>query len=610
MTPISRTFSYLRYHIKEIVLNILFNLLSVVFNLFSFVLIVPVIELFFGLSTPPASLPDFAFNREALTEWALYHLYTYKEQAGMWTSLLTFAGAYIVCVLLYDLCRYMGSYFLSPIRNGVLRRMRDDLYHKITILPISYFSQRSKGDLISRLSSDLADIEWSVVSTLQSLVKDPINIILFAGTLLFISPRLFLILLVVLPPAVWVISLIGRSLKRNSAKGQRRLGDLLASYKESLDNLEVIKAFRRQDYRQDQFDTVNADYTRRAFRIAARNEAGSPLSEFLGTIALAFILVLGGNAVLGGDLQPSVFILFVIVFARLIPPVQAIVKAYSSLQKGSAAAKRIFDILDADERIVELPDAIVLNKFDDAISYNNITFAYDSPEGVKTDVLKDVSLTIRRGQKVAVVGPSGSGKTTLVDLLPRFYDPTSGNVTIDGVDLRQFNIDSLRGNIGVVSQNCILFNDTIANNIAFGMPGVTSEQIRHAAHLAGAHEFIMQMPQGYDTPVGDHGSALSGGQRQRVSIARAILRNPPILILDEATSALDTATQQSVQQSIDTLMEGRTTIVIAHRLSTIRNADLIVVLDHGGIIEQGTHDTLMREGGVYAGMVALQDESM
>ena len=440
MNPIARVFKYLKYYKKEIVLNILFNLLSILFNLFSFVLIVPVIELFFGMTTPPTTPPDLSFSQNDMTEWAMWHIYNLKEQLGLWPTLFIFAGGYLLCSLFYNLTRYLGLFFLSPIRNGVLQRMRNDIYHKITILPISFFANRHKGDLISRISSDLADIEWSVVSTLQSLVKDPINVIVFAAALIFISPKLFLLFLIILPPAVFLIGKIGKSLKHNSVKGQQKLGDMMSAYKESLDNLEVIKAYGQEKRRQEHFETVNADYSRRMMRVARRKEAGSPLSEVLGTLGLGFILVLGGNAVLGGDLQASVFILFVILFARLIPPVQAIVKAYSSLQKGSASAARIFEILDADERITEKPDAVEMKGFSQAIAYKDVSFAYDTEEGNATKVLSHINLTINRGQKVAIVGPSGAGKTTLIDLLPRFYDPVGGFITIDGIPIKEMKI--------------------------------------------------------------------------------------------------------------------------------------------------------------------------
>lgn len=609
MKDIYRVLRYLRFYPKEIGLNIFFNVLSILFNLCSFVVIVPVVELFFGLSKPPAAEPVFGFSQSEITEWALYHLYQIKESQGLWKSLFIFAGAYLTCSLLYNFTRYMGLFFLSPIRNGIPQRLRDDLYQHMTILPISYFKGKRKGDIISRLSGDLADIEWSIVKTLQSLVKDPINVIVFTAALIFISPKLFLLFVVVIPPAVLLISKIGKSLKKNALRGQENLGDMMSAYKETLDNLEVVKAYRREEHRQEVFDKANNEYNRRMMRVAWRRQAGGPLSEVLGTLGLGFILVLGGSSVIAGGLQPSVFILFVILFARLIPPIHGITEAYSSLQKGSASAKRLFEIMDADERITEKTDAIMMPEFKGAIRYHGICFAYDGEDGHRVPVLQNVNLTIPRGVKVAIVGPSGAGKTTLADLLPRFYDPDSGHITIDGIDIKEMNINSLRRNIGVVSQNCILFNDSIANNITFGMEGVTIDQIRYAAKLAAADDFIMQMPDGYDTSVGDHGSALSGGQRQRISIARAILRDPPIMILDEATSALDNESQKAVQLALDNMMKGRTTIVIAHRLSTIENADLIVVMDHGNIVEKGTHNELMALGGTYKSLVEMQNFS-
>lgn len=609
MKDIYRVLRYLRFYPKEIGLNIFFNVLSILFNLCSFVVIVPVVELFFGLSKPPVAEPVFGFSQSEITEWSLYHLYQIKESQGLWKSLFIFAGAYLTCSLLYNFTRYMGLFFLSPIRNGIPQRLRDDLYQHMTILPISYFKGKRKGDIISRLSGDLADIEWSIVKTLQSLVKDPINVIVFTAALIFISPKLFLLFVVVIPPAVLLISKIGKSLKKNALRGQENLGDMMSAYKETLDNLEVVKAYRREEHRQDVFDKANNEYNRRMMRVAWRRQAGGPLSEVLGTLGLGFILVLGGSSVIAGGLQPSVFILFVILFARLIPPIHGITEAYSSLQKGSASAKRLFEIMDADERITEKTDAIMMSEFKSAIRYQGICFAYDGEDGHRVPVLQNVNLTIPRGVKVAIVGPSGAGKTTLADLLPRFYDPDSGHITIDGIDIKEMNINSLRRNIGVVSQNCILFNDSIANNITFGMEGVTIDQIRYAAKLAAADDFIMQMPDGYNTSVGDHGSALSGGQRQRISIARAILRDPPIMILDEATSALDNESQKAVQLALDNMMKGRTTIVIAHRLSTIENADLIVVMDHGNIVEKGTHNELMALGGTYKSLVEMQNFS-
>lgn len=602
MRPISRVFRYLRYYPKEIFLNIFFNLLAIVFNLFSFVLIIPFVELLLGLSDPPSVEPTFAFNQAALTDWGMYHLYQLKESLGNWACLFVISAGYISANLLSNLFRYLGLFFLSPIRNGIIARMRNDFYHHITILPISYFNSSRRGDIISRLSNDLQDIEWSVVCTLQSLVKDPINIIVFAATLIFVSPKLFLYFLLILPVAVFLIAQIGKSLKRNSVKGQVKLGNVFSVLEESLNGIRVIKSFDKEEAQLRHFKEINANYARTMVKVALRRELSSPLSEVLGTIGLVSILIIGGNLVLQGHLQASLFIFFVIIFARLIPPVQAVVKAYNSLVKGSASAARIFEVIDADEKIYESDNPKRLSQFSQSIEYHDVSFSYNDEE----QVLKNISLTIRHGESVAIVGPSGAGKSTIADLLPRFYDCTEGTISVDGIPIKELRIDDLRGLIGIVSQQCVLFNDTVANNIAFGRTDVSIDAIREAARIAHADEFIEQLPEGYNTLIGDRGLNLSGGQRQRLSIARAVLKNAPILILDEATSALDTESEKAVQQALDTLLHGHTSIVIAHRLSTIQNADKIVVIDKGRIVEQGTHQQLLAQGGLYRKLVEMQ----
>ena len=599
MKPILRVFRYLRFYPKEIACNILFNVLAILFNLGSFVLIIPFVELLFGLSDAPAQAPLLAFNRQSLTDWGLYQLLLLKESRGVWTSLLLVSAAYLGANLLSNLFRYLGLFFLSPIRNGIITRIRNDFYRRVTILPVGYFNAQRRGDLISRLSNDLTDVEWSVVCTLQSLVKDPINILFFAATLIFVSPKLFLYFLLILPLAVLAIGKIGKSLKRNSVEGQQRLGSLFALLEESLAGWRVVKGSAKEAERAAQFAQANADYGRTMVRVARRRELSSPLSEVMGTIGLVAILIIGGSLVLNGELQASLFIFFIIIFARLIPPVQAVVKAYNSILKGSASAQRIFEVMDADESIVEQPNATRLNSFEKEILYDDVSFAYS--EGQHTvPVLQHLTLRIPKGQTIALVGPSGAGKTTLADLLPRFYDCTGGALRIDGHDVRSLHIDSLRSLTGIVSQQCILFNDTVANNIAFGQSHIPLARIEEAARIAHAHDFIAQLPDGYNTLIGDRGLTLSGGQRQRLSIARAVLKNPPILILDEATSALDTESEQAVQAALDTLLQGRTSIVIAHRLSTIQQADRIVVLDHGRIVEEGTHASLTAQGGLYS----------
>ena len=605
MTPILRILKYLRHFPWQIALNVFFNLLHILFNLGSYVMIVPFVELLFGLGDVPEAEPAFSFSQQGLADYAFWHLHRYRDTIGLWQCLLWISGGYLACSFLSNLFRYLAMFFLASIRNGLIEHFRNDLYQRITILPVSYFNKNRRGDLISRMSNDLTDVEWSVVSTLQSLVKDPINVIVFSVTLIFVSWRLFVLFLVVLPGGVWLIARIGKSLKKNSQRGQEGLGRLFALLDESLSSLRVIKGFGRENDRAGRFDAANAAYSRSMIRVAFRRELSSPLSEILGTLALVIILIVGGWQVIDGIIQPSVFIFFVIIFARLIPPIQAVVKAYNSLQKGSASARRFLEVLDADEVIVERPGAPELQGINKDIVLHDVTFSYHADADTSVCVLDHINLTIPAGKTVAIVGPSGAGKSTLVDLLPRFYDPTSGYITVDGQPIADLNINSLRRQFGLVSQNCILFNDTVAANIAFG-GNFSDEEIRRAAKIAHADEFIDRLPQGYLTPIGDRGLNLSGGQRQRISIARAVLRNTPCLILDEATSALDAESERAVQQALDEVMHGRTSIVIAHRLATITGADIIVVLDHGRIVEQGTHSQLLQSHGPYSRMVSMQ----
>ena len=588
--PVLRVFRYLKFYPWNITANLFFNTLAVVFNMLTFVMIVPFVELLFGTAQPPDALPPFSFDQQYLSLWLTYTLAHHKALYGLWRCLLTVAAGYLICSLLSNAFRYAAQFVISPMRNGITMRLRNDVYHHITILPVSYFNARRRGDIISRMSNDIADIEWGVLTSVISLGKDPVNIIFFSLALIFISPRLFLYFLIILPIAVWLIGLIGKSLRRNSTKGQASLGNLFAILEESLAGLRAIRSFGREEDRQHRFDEANDSYTRTMIRVARRRELSSPLSEVLITLGLAFILILG-----------------VILFARLIPPVQSIVRVYNNLPKANAAAQRVFELLDADETIYEAHDAIPLTTFSHNIQYRHVSFAYQTdPHSDPVYVLRDIDLTIPKGKTVAIVGPSGAGKTTLVDLLPRFYDCTQGEILIDDTPLTSLNINSLRAQIGLVSQNCILFNDTVANNIAFGRTDCSIQSIRQAAQVAHADEFITLMEQGYDTPIGDRGLNLSGGQRQRLSIARAVLKDPPILILDEATSALDTESEHAVQQALNQLMQGRTCIVIAHRLSTICHADEIIVMDHGTIVERGTHSQLIAQGGLYKHLVDMQ----
>ncbi len=571
-------------------------------------MIVPFVSLLLGLVDVPQSEPVFAFNKDALMSYLSWNLQQYKEIYGVFRCLAVVSILYVLFSLLSNTSRYLSMYFLAPIRNGIVKDIRNDMYHKITILPLSFFSEQRKGDILSRFSSDMMEIEWSVMSALQMLLKDILNIIVFASSLIFISPKLFLFVILIFPITVFFIRMIGKSLKRNAEKGQKGIGLLLSNLEETLSGMRIIQAFNIQDKATRQFRNLNENYTRSNVKALRRKELSSPITEILGVLVLTIVLLYGGNLVFSQEMQAPVFIAFVVLFSRIIPPAQGLVTAYNNLQKGNAAADRVFEIMDAKETILEKPDAIILCHFEKEIRYQNVYFAYKNNDNkeTQTEVLKNIDLAIPKGKTIAIVGPSGAGKTTLVDLLPRFYDCSSGSIFIDNISVGDLNINSLRASIGLVSQDCILFNDSIINNIAFGLRNVALEEIIHAAKIANAHEFIEQLPNGYYTNIGDRGLNLSGGQRQRISIARAIFKDPPILILDEATSALDTESEKLVQDALSKLMENRTSIVIAHRLSTILHADEIIVMEHGCIVERGKHETLVKANGLYKKLVDLQ----
>ena len=603
----------------EMALNIFFNLLSTILSLFSFAAIIPVLQILFGLSETTAQYIDLA-TVASLSDWlsALKNnLYCWMgEQISLHGGgyMLFLLGLFLVVMTgLKVLAAWLANFYMVPIRTGVLRDLRKSLYDKVVSLPIGYFTEERKGDVMSRMTNDVGEVEASIMSALDVLFKDPIMILIYLITLFCISWQLTLFVLILLPVAGLLIGRIGRSLKRASQRGQEQNAEILTQIDETLGGLRVVKAFNAEDKLKQRFLNLIND-TRRTFnRINRRYYLAHPVSEFLGTALVAVILWFGGMLILSdhSSIDAATFIYYLVIFYSLINPAKDLSKAGYGVRKGMASLERIDKILNTRSNITEQPNPQPLSAFRDRIEYRDVCFSYreDVP------VLRHINLSVRKGQMVALVGQSGSGKTTLADLLPRFYDPKSGCITIDGTDIRDVRTYDLRALMGNVNQEAILFNDTFYNNITFGVDtaqpapdGQTWQQaVEAAARIANAHEFIMATPDGYGTYIGDRGSRLSGGQRQRISIARAILKNPPILILDEATSALDTESEKQVQEALEHLMKDRTTLVVAHRLSTIRNADLICVLHEGEIVEMGRHEELLALNGYYRRLVDMQN---
>ena len=601
----------------QMALNMLFNLLSTILSLFSFAAIIPVLRILFGLTAADVQRTDLATvsglqETIAALRTNLYCLL--NEQIALHGAgyVLLLLGLFLIVMTgLKCGTAWLANYFMVPIRTGVLRDLRQQLYDKILSLPMGYFTEARRGDVMSRMTNDVNEVESSIMSALDILFKDPIMILVYLITLFVISWQLTLFVLLLMPIAIFFIGRIGRSLKRASTKGQEQNAEILSSIDETLLGLRVVKGFNAQPKLQARFaQLINA--TRTTFnRINRRYYLAHPLSEFLGTVLIAIILWFGGLLILGehSTIDASTFIYYLVIFYSIINPAKDLSKAAYGIRRGLASLERIDAVLNTQSNIVEpaQPQPVVFEK---EISLNHVSFAYQA----EREVLSDIDLTIPKGQTIALVGQSGSGKTTLTDLVPRFYDPQQGAVTIDGTDIRSFSTHDLRELMGIVCQEPILFNDTVYNNITFGVDttlpapnGMTwAEAVEQAARIANAHAFIADMPDGYQTVIGDRGSRLSGGQRQRLSIARAILKNPPILILDEATSALDSESEQLVQQALEQLMKDRTTLVVAHRLSTIKHADLICVLHEGRIVERGTHEQLYKLGGYYTKLVDMQ----
>lgn len=611
-----KLFSVLKYtkdYKKYTLLNIVFNVLFSIFSVFSISLTIPFLELIFKKDIADyqaivnQGAPLFSFSIKGITDYAYYYMSDIIITQGKAQALMLICITVFSATFLKNVARYFAMYFLAPIRNGVVKDLRNKMMKKSLELPLSYFSDERKGDMMSRMTTDVIEIEWSIMQTLELIFREPLLIIISLATLIFISPYLTLYVFLLLPVAGGVVALVSKSLKRRSAKGKEVFGHLFSIMEETLGSLKVIKAFTGEKFVQDKFEKVNKEYNRISIGLYRRADLTSPISETVVLGVLLLILFIGGCMVFDGQgsLSGAAFLGYFAVASQIVPPIKQITLAYNNIQKGLASEERIDKILNAENPIVNKPNAVALKNFEKGIEFNNVSFSYK--KGDEGYVLKNINLTIPKGQTIALVGQSGSGKTTLADMVPRFYDTDLGDIKIDGIALKDLNIDSLRKQIGVVTQESILFNDTIENNIAFGLETFDKNKIIEAAKVANAHEFIMQQSEGYQTNIGDRGGKLSGGQRQRISIARAILKNPPILILDEATSALDTESERLVQDALNNLMKNRTSIIIAHRLSTIVNADKIFVMNKGELVEQGSHQELIAQNGIYKKLCDMQN---
>jgi ATP-binding cassette, subfamily B, bacterial MsbA len=603
MKRFSIIFKYLGDQKSNIVWYSLFIFLSIVFSLISFAMLAPFLQMLFTDAEKVIPQPADPLSTANFTDYIDYYLYTWMSTYGKSYALAAVCIIVVSSTLIKNLFLYLSYRVMAPIRNHVMTQLRANLYGKILNLPIGYFTDQRKGDIISRMSNDMNEIEWSIIGTLEGLIREPLTIIIILTTLVLLSPALSLFLLVLLPVTGFVIGRLSRSLKRNSGKAQEELGGLLSVVDETLGGLRVIKAFNAEKKIGDKFYAINNYLNELRNKMAFRRDMASPLSETLGVMVLACILWFGGNLVLNNEvMKPTDFITYIVLFTQIINPAKSLSTAFYNAQKGSAAIKRIEDIMVAPVLVEEAVNPKVLQTFAEKIEFRNVGFRYED-----VVILDNINLVVEKGKTVALVGSSGAGKSTLADLIPRFHDVTSGEILIDGVNIREYSLHSLRDQMGIVTQEPILFNDTIANNIALGTPAANIAEIESAATVANAHNFIMNKDENYQTNIGDRGGKLSGGERQRVTIARAVLKNPPILILDEATSSLDTESERLVQDAINKMMQNRTSIVIAHRLSTIRHADEIVVLQKGKIVERGSHEQLLQLDGFYRKLVEMQE---
>jgi subfamily B ATP-binding cassette protein MsbA len=588
----------------RIVLFMVLSAFGVLFSGISLVSIQPMMKVLFDQvqATQAPSIPEFSFSVKYFVAVFQHYFISVVIEHGKLKALLFVCGVIASAVLLGNTFRYFERIVASKVRLDVVKNLRSAIFQNVTRMQIGFFNNHRKGDLLSRFTNDVAEVESAVMNSLKAVLKEPITIIVYFGLLFYISVKLTLFTLIVVPVIGGVLGEIVRRLKKQAPMSQQSLGRVVSILDETFGGMRVVKAFNARSYVISKMEEENKYNNDVNLSMAYKNELASPVSEFLGVCIVSVVLFFGGQSVMSGELDAATFFSFLALFASIIQPVKAFAQGLTQLQKGIASARRIFEVTDMQPAIEDKPGAVALDQFRESIEFKNVTFAYD-----QKPVLKDINLTIPKGKTIALVGPSGGGKSTLADMVPRFYDVTGGEVLIDGKPLKDYQVDSLRKHMGVVTQESILFNDTIYNNISFGMGNATKESVIEAAKIANAHSFIVQTEKGYDTVIGERGSKLSGGQRQRVSIARAVLKNPPILILDEATSALDSESERLVQEALFNLMKNRTSLVIAHRLSTIQHADEIIVVQDGRIVERGSHGQLMANDGLYRKLSEIQN---
>ncbi len=594
---------YIRSYLSYVFLNIGSNIISVIFSLFSLTMIIPFLGILFGTQEKVYQAKPLSLNAASIKENFYLFLSTTIDNKGNVEALLLICVIVLIMFFIKNLFRYLALFFLTPIRNGVIHDIRMDLHKKILALDLAFIGSKRKGDLTSRLTSDLVEIEWSIMGGIEMFFKDPISIILYLSTLIFISPQLTVFVIILFPIAGILIGYIGKSLKNSSKKGQDKLAYIMSIIDENIFGLRIIKTFNAENFINSKFEKSSIEYKKIMNSILRKKDLSSPMSELLSTVVMVIVMWFGGQLVLSENsmLSPQEFIGYILIFSQIIPPVKSLTTSYYYIQKGSAAAERVYEILDQENTIVNKKDVHKISNLKNSINFIIKSFKYENK-----NVLQNINFTIKKGQKVALVGHSGGGKTTLADLLPRFYDLEDGEINIDNINIKDIDLFNLRNIISIVSQDSILFNDSIYNNIKIGNLNATKEDIINAAKAANAHEFILKCEDSYQTNIGNSGEKLSGGQKQRISIARAILKNPEILILDEATSSLDSESENLIQDALTNLMKDRTSLVIAHRLSTIENADNIIVLKEGKIIEQGSHSSLIAKNGSYKKLHDLQ----